>query len=266
LHACNERLAELDAQLRAKTADEEKGRVVVVSLRKELDSERLVGRKRHEKVQQLEEINERFLYDIKNLRLRLSDYDTNAEDKSKLSEELFASQKTIGSLEEELYKISEEYQYHSSKYVYTLEDVENAIRELKEHDDRVKEEEMARLIQELDQNNSLNRQNMEKELLTLYNENEKLRVNLHKANEQALEMQLEMAELDSLRDKAKRLEKDRSVLERRVAELTDELNSSREDVRRLEIRFNESIRSQENKGSENLVLLQRYEEMSKRYQ
>ena len=66
-------------------------------------------------------------------------------------------------------KISVEYQVHTDKYIYTLEDVEKAIKELKEHEDKVKEDEMSRIIQELDQNNSQNRQNMEKELLTLYN-------------------------------------------------------------------------------------------------
>lgn len=45
-----------------------------------------------------------------------------------MAEELFASQRTIGSLEEELNKISEEYHYHTEKYVYTLEDVEKAIK------------------------------------------------------------------------------------------------------------------------------------------
>ncbi len=82
---------------------------------------------------------------------------------------MFNSQRTIGSLEEELNKISEEYQLHTVKYVYTLEDVEKAIREIKEHEDKVKEEELSKIIQELDQNNSANRQNMEHELLTLYN-------------------------------------------------------------------------------------------------
>lgn len=107
-------------------------------------------------------MNERFVYDIKNLKLRLSQFETNTDDRQKMAEELFASQRTIGSLEEQLNKISEQYHFHTEKYVYTLEDVEKAVKEIKEHEDRVKEEEFARLMQELDQNNSINRQNMEK--------------------------------------------------------------------------------------------------------
>lgn len=42
-----------------------------------------------------------------------------------------------------------------------------------------------------------------------------------------------MAELENLRDKVKLYEKDKSSLERRVVELTDDLKGAREESRRL---------------------------------
>jgi hypothetical protein len=49
-----------------------------------------------------------------------------------------------------------------------------------------------------------------------------------------------------------------------VGELTDELQASREENRRLEVRFNESVRSQEGKATENALLLQKNDELSRR--
>lgn len=47
-------------------------------------------------------------------------------------------------------------------------------------------------------------------------------------------------------------------------DLNDELKSAREEGRRLEVRFNESVRSQEGKATENALLLQKNDELTRR--
>ena len=93
-----------------------------------------------------------------------------------------------------------------------------------------------------------------------------MRVSLQKASEDLLEAQIQLREIDILSEAKKRLEQERSLLERRLAESEEELKSTREELRRVEIKFNDSIRNQEGKSSENIVLQQRYDEIFNRYQ
>jgi hypothetical protein len=72
---------------------------LISTIRKELDSERVSSRKKTEKLQSYEEINERYLYEIKNLKIRLNDFENNADDANKITEEFYESQRTIDSLQ-----------------------------------------------------------------------------------------------------------------------------------------------------------------------
>lgn len=72
------------------------------------------------------------------------------------------------------------------------------------------------MVAELDDAHAAARKNMEAELLALYAENERLRVALQKATEDAVELQQELGELEALRERARALEKERGALERRV--------------------------------------------------
>jgi hypothetical protein len=67
--------------------------------------------------------------------------------------------------------------------------VEAALRDLRDHELKIKEEEIGRVVAELDEAHVEGRSNMEAELLTLYAENEKLRVALQKATEDVVEFQ-----------------------------------------------------------------------------
>jgi hypothetical protein len=85
--------------------------------------------------------------------------------------------------------------------------VEAALRDLREHEMQVKEEEVGRVVAELDEAHASGRSNMEAELLTLYAENEKLRVALQKATEDAVEFQQQLGELESVRERNRGVEK-----------------------------------------------------------
>lgn len=53
------------------------GNVMVGNLRKQLDTERIVSKKKSDKLAAYEEINEKYLYEIKTLKIKLSQFETN---------------------------------------------------------------------------------------------------------------------------------------------------------------------------------------------
>lgn len=73
--------------------------------------------------------------------------------------------RTIEELEMELKKLQDEYNHVVSTYTYRKEDVEQAMRELKEHEEKVKEEEITRVIEELDSTHSQKQASMEQEII-----------------------------------------------------------------------------------------------------
>ena len=73
--------------------------------------------------------------------------------------------RTIEELEMELKKLQDEYNQVVSTYTYRKEDVEQAMRELKEHEEKVKEEEITRVIEELDSTHSQKQASMEQEII-----------------------------------------------------------------------------------------------------
>jgi hypothetical protein len=50
----------------------EAGQITISNLRKELDTERTVSKKKSDKLTAYEELNEKYLYEIKNLKIKLS--------------------------------------------------------------------------------------------------------------------------------------------------------------------------------------------------
>ncbi len=61
------------------------------------------------------------------------------------------------------------------------------MKELKEHEEKIKEEEITRVIEELDSTHSQKQASMEQEIIELFNENSKLRLTLQQKNDENAE-------------------------------------------------------------------------------
>ena len=100
---------------------------MVVSMRKENDEMKVQNRKLADKLDQAERDLDRTMGEEREMRVRVSEMETQMEIGSKVSEKFRQSERRCAELEEECRKIKIELDNIINVYVYTREEMEKAV-------------------------------------------------------------------------------------------------------------------------------------------
>jgi chromosome segregation ATPase len=111
-----------------------------VSIRKEVDEEKLQSRRVTEKYEASERNLERASLEMRDLKIRVSEYETNNEINGKMGERYRALERKKGELEEEYRKVKLDYDNIINVFVYKREDLEKAVSETRTQERRLKDE------------------------------------------------------------------------------------------------------------------------------